>query len=472
MPTTIFVVDDDPSICRMIQRRLERHGHHVRTFNCGEDALRAVDGEQPDIALVDLWMPGAHGLKVLREMKDKAPQSLIIILTAYGSIEEAVEAMKLGAHDFVMKRINLEPLEQVVQQAVELCERRSSREVDRQGSRYALTRLVADSQVMKHLKCQIGDLVQNGKSTVLLQGETGTGKEFIARVIHDNGPRNAEPFIAVNCTAIPGALFESELFGYERGAFGRDQRKIGLLEQAGRGTLFVDEIGDLGLTTQAKLLGVLRDRSFRRMGGTLDISSNFQLLAATNRNLSAMVKEGTFREDLFFRLNVVSLNVPPLRERANDIIPLAVVALARYANEFQKEIVDIDQEAKHVLQHYHYPGNIRELENIIERAVIFCHGQSLTKGCLPAELYRSQAPVTWAWSSGNEKHMVRIEVPSDETSLANVECALIQHALQSVNYNKTLAARKLGITRYSLMRKLQKFETQVESGVLSHQSHE
>jgi two-component system, NtrC family, response regulator AtoC len=222
---------------------------------------------------------------------------------------------------------------------------------------------------------------------------------------------------------------------------------------------------------QAKLLGILQARSFRRVGGTQVISFDCQVIAVTSRNLADMMKRGTFREDLFFRLNVVPVTLPPLRECSEDIIPLAVAALARYASEFRKEIVDIDLETKHVLQHYSYPGNIRELENIIERAVIFCPGRILTKGCLPPELHQSYGPVRLAWSRGNEKQTFQLELSSDGTPLAGVEFALIQQALQSTNYNKTLAAKRLGITRFALIRKLKKFEGQVEPCVMSTRSY-
>src|SRR6185295_13359099 len=316
-------------------------------------------------------------------------QALTIILTAYGTVQDAVEAMKLGAYDFLIKTIDLESLDPVIDRALELLtlRQRIQFETEHDGDQYALSNLIALSSPMQQLMAQIRDVAMNPRATVLLLGETGTGKEFIARVLHHNGPRSGGPFIGVNCTAIPRELFESELFGYERGAFtGASQRKLGLLEQAEAGTLFLDEIGDLDLAMQAKLLRVLQERSFRRLGGTDDISVDFRLLAASNRDLKKEIGRGTFREDLFYRLNVVTLDLPPLRTRTEDIIPLCMRTLVRFGRECGKDLIDIEPEAKDILERYPYPGNIRELQNIIERATIFCHGKTLTISCLPREL--------------------------------------------------------------------------------------
>ena len=291
---------------------------------------------------------------------------------------------------------------------------------------------------------------------MLLHGETGTGKEFIARVLHHNGSRRHAPFVGVNCTAIPQELFESELFGYERGAFtGANQRKPGLCEQAEGGTLFLDEIGDLNPAMQAKLLRVLQERSFKRLGGREDIEVDFRLIAATNRDLKKEVSQGQFREDLFFRLNVVSLELPPLRERVEDIIPLGVQALIRQSQEIGKNITDMDPEAQYLLERYAYPGNIRELQNIIERAVIFCHGKTLTPGDLPRELHEEARSSAQAVSHGDQQ-VIRIEMALGEHSLADIESAVIEEVMRVSDYNKSLAAKQLGITRFALDRRLKK----------------
>ena len=286
--------------------------------------------------------------------------------------------------------------------------------------------------------------------------KTGTGKEFLARVLHYNGARASGPFVAINCTAIPKDLFESELFGYERGAFtGADQRKLGLIEKAEGGTLFLDEIGDLDLSMQAKLLRILHERSFRRLGGTADIGVDFRLIAATNRDLKKAVAEGLFREDLYFRLNVVSIEIPPLRKRVEDILPLCRRALVQYGREFGKDVTEIDPGASRILQRYCYPGNIRELHNIIERALIFCQGRTLTVAYLPAELRESAKQVAVAAGTGPNP-IVRVEMELGRQTLANVESALIEEVLRLTGYNKSLAAKHLGLTRFALDRRLKK----------------
>jgi len=287
-------------------------------------------------------------------------------------------------------------------------------------------------------------------------GETGTGKEFFARIIHHNGLRASGPFIGVNCTAIPKDLFESELFGFERGAFtGANQRKIGLLEKAEGGTLFLDEIGDLDLSMQAKLLRVIQERSFRRLGGTDDIGVDFRLITATNRDLRKEVGRGTFREDLFFRLNVVAFDLPPLRKRVEDILPLCQRAIVRFSQEFGKAVPDLDPEARALLEQYPYPGNIRELHNILERALIFCQGRTLTPDCLPHELRNGSEKIAVATVSGPEP-MLRIEVKLGQQTLADIERAIIDEVVRLADYNKTSAAKYLGITRFALDRRLKK----------------
>jgi two-component system response regulator AtoC len=290
-------------------------------------------------------------------------------------------------------------------------------------------------------------------------GETGTGKEFIARVLHHNGTRAAAPFIGVNCTAIPRELFESELFGYERGAFtGAHHRKLGVLDRAEGGTLFLDEIGDLDLAMQAKLLRVLQERKYQRVGGTEEVSVDFRLIAATNRDLKKGIARGAFREDLYFRLNVVTFELPPLRYRTEDIYPLCMHALMRYGKEFGKDIVEIDAEARGILEHYSFPGNIRELENIMERATIFCQGRTLTVACLPRELQDAGVQAATATTQGDQ-HVVRVEMALGKQTLADIEAAIIEEVLRLSDYNKSLAAKHLGVTRFALDRRLRKIET-------------
>jgi len=459
MQATIYVTDDEPAIRSAIVKRLSRRHHTVTGFESGEDLIHAVTQQAPDLILLDLKMPGMGGIEVLRKIRPLAPQTLIIMLTAYGTVENAVEAMRLGAYDFLIKSVDLAGVDPVVDRALEFLALRHRVEfaLEDQNSAYALANIDARSPAMQLLLGQVRDVAENAKSTVLLQGETGSGKEFLARVIHCNGPRAAGPFVAVNCTAIPKELFESELFGYERGAFtGAHQRKRGLLEKAEGGTLFLDEIGDLDPAMQAKLLRVLQERTFRRLGGTEDLSVDFRLMTATNRDLKKDTARGTFREDLFFRLNVVTFELPPLRVRAEDILPLCMQAMLKFGKEFGKDVVDIEPDAKELLQRYSYPGNIRELHNIIERAMILCHDKTLTAGCLPREL-RDQASTQVAVAMAQGEHpSLRIEMVLGQQTLADIESALIEEVVRLSDHNKTLAAKHLGLTRFALDRRLKK----------------
>ena len=457
MRAIIFVTDDDDVVRHALSRRLAKH-HHIRSFESGEALLAGLDHDVPDLILLDLKMPGLSGLETLKQLRSKTQQALVILLTAYGTVEDAVEAMKLGAYDFLIKSVDFSGVEPVINRALDYLalRRRVDFETQDVSERYTFQNLIADSPSMKELVGQIQEMAQNPKTTVLLNGETGTGKEFVARVLHHNGARRDATFVGVNCTAIPQELFESELFGYERGAFtGANQRKPGLCEQAEGGTLFLDEIGDLNPSMQAKLLRVLQERSFKRLGGREDIEVDFRLIAATNRDLKREVANGNFREDLFFRLNVVSLELPPLRQRVEDIIPLCLQTLIKKGNEVNKDISEIDPEARRLLERYPYPGNIRELQNIIERAVIFCHGKSLTPGDLPREVHEeTQSPVN-AVIRGDQQ-MIRLEMTLGEHTLADIENAVIEEVMRVSDYNKSLAAKHLGITRFALDRRLKK----------------
>ena len=459
MRATIFVTDDDDAVRSSITRRLSRRQHQIRSFDSGESLLDALDHDIPDIILLDLKMRGMSGIETLKHLRLKAPQSLVILLTAYGTVEDAVDAMKVGAYDFLIKSVDLASVDPVVRRALEFLELRRRVEFVTQGvaGRYNLGNLIAESSSMRGLIAQIQELTRNPKTTVLLQGETGTGKEFIARVLHHNGPRSDAPFVGVNCTAIPQELFESELFGYERGAFtGAVQRTLGLCEQAEGGTLFLDEIGDLNLSMQAKLLRVLQERSVKRLGGRDEIEVNFRLIAATNRDLRKEVSQGNFREDLFFRLNVISLVLPPLRDRVADIIPLCLRILLKVSKEIGKTINDIDNEGRALLERYPYPGNIRELENIMERAVIFCKSNTLSAGDFPRELHEPRHTPVVTMTKSQDAKVLRIEMALGQHTLADIEAAVIDQVLALSDFNKSLAAKHLGLTRFALDRRLKK----------------
>lgn len=458
MQATIFVTDDEPAIRAALVKRLTRKGHRAVGYESGDDLLAAVERDQPDLILLDLKMPGLSGMDTLKKVRPLAPRPLVIMLTAYGTVQDAVEAIKLGAYDFLIKTVELDGVDPVVDRALDLLtlRRRMEFEAEHHESQFSFSTVEAHSQSMKRLLGEAREVAANPKSTVLLQGETGTGKEFLARVIHHNGPRAAGAFVGVNCTAIPKELFESELFGYERGAFtGATQRKLGLFEKAEHGTLFLDEIGDLDQSMQAKLLRVLQERSFRRLGGTEDIAVDFRLIAATNRDLKRAVAVGAFREDLFFRLNVVTFELPPLRNRVEDILPLSRQALIRYGKEFGKEVLDFDPDAQSMLERYTYPGNIRELQNIIERGTIFCREKTFSPDCLPAELREATKPIAQSVTQGQDR-LIRLEVQVGKQRLADIEQAIIEEVLRLSDHNKSLAAKNLGLTRFALDRRLRK----------------
>lgn len=460
MRATIFVTDDEPSIRAAIVKKLARQGHYTVGYESAEALLEELRHNTPDLVLLDLKMPGLNGLEALKRVRQLAPSATVIIMTAYGTVQNAVEAMKMGAYDFLVKSIQLEEIEPVINRALELLRfrRRFEEEREQLSRKYQLSNLEAHSPAMKQLLAQIREVADNSKSSVMLLGETGTGKDFLARVIHYNGPRTSAPFVGVNCTAIPKELFESELFGYERGAFtGANQRKLGLFEKADGGTLFLDEIGDLDVSMQTKLLRVIQERSFRRLGGTDDIGVNFRLITATNRELKKDVERGIFREDLYFRLNVVAFEIPPLRRRVEDILPLCRRAIVRFAHEFNKPIPEWDSETSALLERYQYPGNIRELENIIERAMIFCSGQTLTDNYLPRELHDHVNAITTSVSQGTGP-VIRLEIQVGRQTLAQIEESIIQETLRLTQFNKSLAARQLGLTRFSLDRRLKKLD--------------
>ncbi len=386
MQASIFVVDDQAAFRHALDKLLSRMQHRVRSFQSGEQLLAAVEEDVPDLILLDLKMPGMSGIEVLQALRPRGCDALVVLLTAYGTVEDAVEAMKLGAFDFLIKTVDLESLEPVINRALEhiLLKRRVSYNSEHEADQYRLSNLIAHSLAMRALLVQVREVAQSPNVPILLTGETGTGKEFLARVIHHNSTRAKGPFVKISCTTLSPMRFERDLFGYERGAFaGAERRKLGLLDQAETGTLFLDEIGDLDLVMQGKLVGIVQDRMFRRLGGIDDISGDFRVIASSYRDLKEEVSGGRFREDLFFRLNAVHFVVPPIRNRTEDIIPLAKLFMMKYGLEFGKEVTDIDPKAVATLQQYLFPGNVRELQNIIERAMMLCVGKTLTSSDLP-----------------------------------------------------------------------------------------
>ncbi len=436
----ILVVDDDPDVLEVLADRLRGLGLQVSTAPSGPAALQLVREEAPGVVLLDLQLPGMDGLAVLEAIRREDPEAAVVMLTAHGTVPRAVEAMKKGAYDFLTKPFDPRHLEIVVAKALE---RQSLREENRLlaselSDRYGT--LIAESAGMAAV-LEVARRVAPTPSTVLLLGESGTGKEVLARAIHRWSLRAGRPFVVVNCVALSEELLESELFGHEKGAFtGAHQQKRGRLELAHGGTVFLDEIGDIKPALQAKLLRVLQDQTFERVGGTRPLRVDLRFIAATNRDLSQAVAEGHFRQDLFYRLNVITITLPPLRERREDIPPLVAHFLAKYRAEIKKDVEGITPEALGCLSRYGWPGNVRELENAIERAVVLAPGPWITPADLP-EAVREPAPA-----------LVGEGPRSFHAAVEEFKRGLIESTLRKTNGNRTRAAARLGLQRTYLAR--------------------
>jgi len=439
----VLVVDDNADNRRIMQFPLRRAGYTVRTADCGQAALKIHAQETIDVALIDLSMPDMDGITLLKKLRQRDAHFQAIVVTAYGSIERAVEAMKAGALDFLTKPVRSEVLLAQVEKALAMsslvAENRRLREAI--GSRYDFSQLVARSDAMQKV-VQLAEEAAHREVILLITGESGVGKEVLARAVHYNSARRAGPFFALNCAAIPETLVESELFGYEKGAFsGAQQRKAGLLEQAAQGSLLLDEIGDLPLPAQAKLLRVIETREMIPVGGTQPVRVAARLMAATNADLRARVRAKQFREDLFFRLNVFPIHIVPLRERREDVLLLASQILERLARETGKELPGFSQDAVDYLLNAPWEGNIRELANAIERAVIVCRGSLIAAADFPSD----HAVV--ATSSA---------LPPTGVDLQQLERLLLVQALERAGNNLTRAARLLGLGRGALRYRLEK----------------
>ena len=446
MPT-ILIVEDEPKMRRLLEISLAEDGHTVHTVQDAESGLKYFQRESADLIVTDLKLPGMNGLEFLQEVKRWSASVPIVVMTAYGTVETAVEAMKAGASDYVLKPFSMAEMRLVISKELDMQrvreENRSLREA--LGKRYQYQNIVARSAKMQEVLALV-ERVAATNSTVLLGGESGVGKDLIARAIHQNSRRSSGPFIKINSTAIPDNLFESELFGYEKGAFtGANASKPGKFELADKGSLFLDEIGDVPAPIQVKLLRVLQEREFERLGGTKTLKVDVRLIAATNKDLRAALEQGTFREDLYYRLNVVPIDIPPLRERKEDIPDLVSHFLLRFTHENGKEVHEITSEALKLLMDYHWPGNVRQLENTIERAValsadpvIHVEDISLDSG-VPGSAAGSPTAL----------------LPEGMT-LEQWEDEIIREALRRANGNKSQAARMLGLSRNALRYRLSK----------------
>src|SRR6185312_2871947 len=446
----ILIVEDEPRMRRLLEISLGEDGHTVQTVDDAETGLRSLHKDAIDLILTDLKLPGMNGLDFLEQVKELDPSIPVVVMTAYGSVETAVEAMKAGASDYVLKPFTMAEMKLVVKKELDVQkvreENRSLREA--LGKRYHFENIIARSQKMQEVLSVVAR-VAGSNATVLLGGESGVGKDLIARAIHQNSRRASGPFIKVNSTAIPDTLFESELFGFEKGAFtGALASKPGKFELADKGTLFLDEIGDVPALIQVKLLRVLQEREFERLGSTKTLKVDVRLLAATNRDLRAALEQGTFREDLYYRLNVVPIDIPPLREHKEDIPDLVTHFLARFARDSEREINGITPEALSILMSYHWPGNVRQLENTIERAVALSSGTLLDVADIHLDT-PARGAATAATNAG-------APVLPKGMTLEQWEDEMIREALRRANGNKSQAARLLGLSRNALRYRLGK----------------
>ncbi|MGA2509745.1 MAG: sigma-54 dependent transcriptional regulator [Candidatus Acidiferrales bacterium] len=452
----VLLVEDKAELRAMLRKALERWGYVVEEAPDGTTAIQKARSRRYLMVLTDLKLPASSGIEVLREARRAEPTLPVIIMTAYGSVEEAVTAMKEGAFDFIQKPVELDHLKLLLERAARQQEllRENLLLREEYAERYGFPRIVGESPAMKAAS-QMTQRVAATESTVLLLGESGSGKELFARAIHHLSPRAEQPFVALNCAAIPEGLVENELFGHERGAYtGAGARKMGKLELAHRGTLFLDEIGELPLAIQSKLLRVLEERRFERVGGTQEIEANVRIITATNKNLHAAVADKTFREDLYFRISAVPITVPPLRERGDDVLLLAEYFLERFRREFRKPLLKLTEDARARLRSYAWPGNVRELQNAIERAAILSNGAELDTAALQLPATR---PTAEELPEGMLEDQFLWEGPLEEVSqraVAHVERFKIQNALRESKWNKTRAAEKLGVSYKTLLTKI------------------
>jgi len=455
----ILVVDDEPIVCRSCFRILNEAGYQVETVLSGREALERVDHQSFDVVLVDLKMPGLDGMEVLQTMRKTHPEVIVIIITGYATVESAVKAMKLGAFDYVPKPFTPDELCIIVEKALEKRDLMLENQYLRQQLqiRYKFDNIIGESKKMQEV-FRIVEKVAPTDSTVLIYGESGTGKELIARAIHYNSPRKDKQFVSVDCGALSETLLESELFGHVKGSFtGAIVTKPGLFEIADGGTFFLDEIGDISLATQAKLLRVLQEREFKPVGGTKSIKVDIRLIAATNKDLEKMIQEGKFREDLFYRLNIVPIFLPPLRERKEDIPLLAFHFLKKYNQERNKNIRTITPEAMSLLVEYDWPGNVRELENVIERTVVMTDEEVIKPEHLPVNIQKKGMDLSLIVPR-NAQELKQVKKEIRRRSIENVEKSFVIEALKRNGWNVTRSAKDVGMKRQNFQALMRKYQ--------------
>jgi len=455
MKPSVLIVDDKKSMLELLYDFLSTKGYEVLTADNAKKAIEIIRLNSPDIVISDIKMPEMSGIELLKEAKKFVPDIFIILMTAYGTIELAVKAMKAGAYDFITKPFELSELASIIERASEKIQliMENSYLKEELKSIYKFDSIIGKSAKMKKV-LETVEKVMNSPTTIIIYGESGTGKEVVARAIHENGPRRNKPFVKVSCAALPESVLESELFGHEKGAFtGAIQRRRGRFELADKGTLFLDEIGELSQRVQVKLLRVLQYKEFERVGGNRTINVDVRIIAATNRDLKKEVQEGRFREDLFYRLNVVPIFLPPLRERKEDIELLAQHFLKKFTKELSKGKKYFSSQVLRTFKNYTWPGNVRELENLVERLVVLSQNEVIDFEDLPAHMLKHQKELTILSSifDSENEDIGLVEI------LEKVERQLIKSALKKHNYNQSRAANELKINRGALIYKLKKY---------------
>lgn len=446
---SILIIDDEEAQRSILKGYLEKRGFKIYAASSGNEGVKTVKENLIDIVLSDYKMPDITGLDVLEHVKKINPEISFVILTAYGTIENAVKAIRLGAFDYISKPVDLDELDMLLERIIENKNLKSEIQLlkSQLQEKFKIDSFISHSAKMEEV-LSIASRAADSKATILIAGESGTGKEVLAKSIHYVSSRKDKPFIAVNIPALPETLLESELFGHEKGAFtGADKTKKGRFELANTGTIFLDEIGDIPLNLQVKLLRVLQEHQIERLGSTESINIDVRIIAATHQNLEQKIKDGTFREDLFYRLNIVSLQIPPLRERREDIIPLTDHFLEKYCSENNKEKLNPTKEVIDLLMKYNFPGNVRELENIIERAIVLSRNEAITVNDLPNIVKGFKA----------EKEITEKENGTLIEQVEELEKKLIYDALSKANGNQSLAGRMLGLTERNLRYKMQKY---------------
>lgn len=447
----ILVVDDEHLIRWSLEQNLKKQGYEVLTAGSGEDALRIIREDPPELVLLDIQLPGISGLEVLEKIKEMDEDIIVIMVTAHGGLETAVTAMRIGAYDYLNKPFNLDEMAIVIRKALETSELRREVVSLRVEKKVGLPNIIGASQCMQSILAMMEKVARSEAATVLIQGESGTGKELVAKWIHYKSSRAEKPFMAINCAAVPATLLESELFGHEKGAFtDAKATKKGLFELADGGTVFLDEIGDMEMGMQAKLLRFLEDRTFRRIGGSKVTTVDVRIISATNKDLLKAIESKDFRNDLYYRLQVIPIFLPPLRERREDILSLAKHFIDTYKREFAKQVNGISSQAERLLVDYNWPGNIRELKNVIERAIILGNEDMLAVDHLPLEITSSMA--TASLTAINT-----FKLPPEGIDIEEVEKELIRQALENNDWNQSKAAKKLNLGVDAFRYRMKKF---------------